>query len=589
MTRKLPIDDEMPAFLTYLEDKLAASGIASVTFGAVILNGRDHVAILVDDDDAEAAKLVARKSGASKVHFLTSSGRKGGSFRLEDPRYHAISMAVLPVRIAQELLKHAGDNGGVNALMRHQLAIYVKTYFGSVARLVGLSVESCDEREITNSDDNVGLVPSLGTDRTSQDRYLASIGWQPPVDMLERLGLTDPWIAEELLPSLTQYRDVPPGLAVFFCRKHAIELGFFETIRNSIEAKGYKILFSTPLEGEIARKLRDSTRGGNWGAGPFPVSGGPPVHLIFAVDVFPVKPARSLLGQHPFLDNETSLSTKNFARDNVLSTLPSSQHFNPLHSSDNSAEALHLAEMVLPKNEFKSLSDEFFSSSGRASELIGDGRLLWNTTPISASFWVEEQGEVRLRKVFRPQFAECLDNVARLHEALSDDWPEIPAVIDQQDGYLDLAVSDISMEPLGSATELPRLATILRLRKVLKAVKSAGFAPVAWNPECDICLSSEHAGSMIVGFDKLETSESEQIIGTTPSSLHRQALQQSYNTQWTKQLGVPKIIVVNGHTATIAMFRIVISPSVRVVERFADFCKKTYRRTRSRAKSLLRR
>lgn len=562
MTGSLAPVDGSAARQTDVEKLLASAGITAVSLGSALESGHRHTAVLVADEDIEAARRLARRGG-ERIHFFSGSGRKGGAYRLDNPTYRAITMAVFPLCISSALLEEAKVDGGVRAETRHRLALYVKAYFTSNARLMGLSGADTVDVETAEASYSDALTLGLDEDRFALHTLLASVGWQPPVDMLERLGLADPWIATDLLPELMEHLDVAPGLAAFFCRAHAVDLGFLDTISRALEEKGFQILSSLPVEGEIALKLRDSTRGGNWGSGPYAVNGGAPKHMIFAVDVFPVAPAEALLGQHPFLDNENTLTAKLFARDAILAHVTPDEHFNPLHSSDNSSEALRLAELVLPQEAFDSLSETFASTRRQVDELTGARTMIWRDAPVAATFSTEVPEGVRFRKIFRPQYSSLVGPVSALHETLSADWPEVPKVFEQGDGWIDFEIPDTSFAPLGPLGQRPSLSALLRLRRVLHEVQDAGFVAVDWDPARNLCVSRNDADAILIGFDTVRHATQPDVGQTHETQLPHAGGGQDA-ASWVPLLGVSKQVLLSDGTAGLFLSRNLLSPALRV-------------------------
>jgi hypothetical protein len=95
---------------------------------------------------------------------------------------------------------------------------------------------------------------------------------------------------------------------------------------------------------QIAR----SVRGGNWGRGPWPISGGPPVAAIVVFDTSPITPTRKQRRRFPFLAN-ARLLCKEQIRDAFNEGLPPEQHCNVIHSSDNGREAMDYLRIIMPE------------------------------------------------------------------------------------------------------------------------------------------------------------------------------------------------------------------------------------------------
>lgn len=550
-----------------LESRLQKAGVNCVIVTGLRSMGRDHFAVLVAEDDIARGRVATRGIPGVSVRFFTLSGAKSGGFRLDNKKYDALTLAVFPLDISDDLLHSASQASGLDALSDFRMAAYIQAYFGGSARLIGLATTEDDATDLRALASTAGVDTSVCKNRSSLDAYLDSIGWRPPIDMLERLGLADSWIHGTLLPKLVDVSAVPSGLTVFFCRARAAEVGLLDTMRSAIEDSGFEILHSLPLEKEVATLVRRSIRGGNWGAGPWPVNGGPPIQLLFAVDVFPIKPDDSTHAQHPFLDNARILSSKIAARDAVLSGIPSGEQFNPLHSADNSAEALRFSDTILAKDAFSALKSAFLS---RRADVVA---LTENTTPLEAANNVSlnvrvcQDGDRFVRKIYRHQFLDNLQYDVEILELLAPQWSEVPAL--RKRGNIHLEIEDIEANyvPLIALGSLAPISTVLRLREILHAVAASGFDPVGWDPGQGILVAPASGDLKIPGFDRLQRwPESSGLAESLclAGSQHRRG--DGYWLLWYPILGIPRAVFVSGGPMTMRLYRISIYPLRRSFE-----------------------
>ncbi|MCA1775882.1 MAG: hypothetical protein LC676_09820 [Loktanella sp.] len=234
------------------------------------LRGKEvsRLALMVEARDALPVRKLLRAVQGVEATVYTTNGSKSGSFRLDEAEFSAISLAFMPMDLAETLLARARSAIGLPREDRVRLAAYVSAYFRAPSRLAGGAEKD----------------PAADTHRSELDRDLLTAGWRPPQDMLERLALADPWIRKSLLP--TKGPGLPPGLTAFFVRERAVAECFLPRIREVIAEIGFEILTEVELVGDTAEEMRKSTRGGNWGSGPFSVSGGPPRHILLFVGPF---------------------------------------------------------------------------------------------------------------------------------------------------------------------------------------------------------------------------------------------------------------------------------------------------------------
>ena len=176
------------------------------------------------------------------------------------------------------------------------------------------------------------------------DRLLDARHWRPPHDMLVRLARRNAWVGS--LVSAVHEADTDPGLAVFLLRQAALERGGIARASALIARHGFLVIHSQVLDDCLAQAVAPCLRGGNWGRGPWPLSGGPPAAAIVAYDFEPIRPSRKQRKKHPFLAN-ARLLCKAAIRDEFNAGLPADRHCNVVHSSDNGREALDYLRAIL--------------------------------------------------------------------------------------------------------------------------------------------------------------------------------------------------------------------------------------------------
>jgi hypothetical protein len=112
--------------------------------------------------------------------------------------------------------------------------------------------------------------------------------------------------------------------------------------------RGFEIVATEVFDSAQIMRISRSIRGGNWGRGPWPISGGPPVAAIVVYDPAPVLPSRRQRQRFPFLTN-ARLLCKEQLRECFNDGLPAELHCNAIHSSDNGWEALDYLRITMPQ------------------------------------------------------------------------------------------------------------------------------------------------------------------------------------------------------------------------------------------------
>lgn len=168
------------------------------------------------------------------------------------------------------------------------------------------------------------------------DAWLDSHGWRPPHDMLVRLARKNR--ALRSLVEKGRVEDADASLAVFLLRREAVARGGVKRASKLLADHGFQIVETINFAPDRINSIARSLRGGNWGPGPWPKSGGEPVAAIVVHDPAPIRPTRRERRRFPFLSNARLLA-KDAIRDAFNANQPKAEHCNAIHSSDNAREA----------------------------------------------------------------------------------------------------------------------------------------------------------------------------------------------------------------------------------------------------------
>jgi hypothetical protein len=181
------------------------------------------------------------------------------------------------------------------------------------------------------------------------DEYLHSRGLRPSLDTLARFARSNAWARHRVSAQLAAQDNSYRGLCNFYVRQRAIELDYEHEIIELLESEGVSVLAAIPLTEQERESVASRVRGGNWGRGPWPVSGGKPAMIVVGFDPAPIAPSGRTVERHPILENERILAAKKRIRRDLMERLPPSEHCNLLHSSDTGAEALECLRSIVPQ------------------------------------------------------------------------------------------------------------------------------------------------------------------------------------------------------------------------------------------------
>lgn len=305
--------------------------------------------LLLDDASLQQVRAILDEGpGIQPIDVYSVTGLPGADFR---------NMPYYPPYLADELLERAVNHRelcSVPAPREHFLSLaYHALYHKGVGSGLPLNGNSRPGRAGAGHDyvailrdlaNGLGIDVAITLD--ALDAHLDAQGWRPPHDMLIRLSRRNRWVR-----SLLQRRDntttVDDRVAVFLVREEALRRGGVERAAQLIEEFGFQILTTRSFEERSTATLARSLRGGNWGRGPWPISGGPPVAAIVAYDPAPIAPTRRDKKRFPFLANARMLC-KEQLRDAFNEGFAKDQHCNVIHSSDNGREAMDYLRIIMP-------------------------------------------------------------------------------------------------------------------------------------------------------------------------------------------------------------------------------------------------
>ena len=322
----------------------------------------EDVDILIADESLPAAlEVLHSQPGIQLCDVYSESGL---------PRSDYCGVAYYPPGIARRILEGATRHRDLcyvpnpadyfNSLSFH--AVYHKgVRSGLPTRTTGLECKRDPEHDyaaiLQSMAHQLGIrvdvsLPGLHT-------YLQTINWGPTPDALARLAAACPrnrWL--QLLAGQLPAAAHDQGLGVFVLRKEAVRRGFKNKMTLMIRNSGFEILVVKDVKDGEALHTADRIRGGNWSAGPYALSGGPPAAAVIVYDPNIIPLNRKQRKRFPQRTN-ARLFVKEKIRDAIAADLPSNQQFNALHSSDHAAEAWHLIDVLCPE-----LADEIRARVG---------------------------------------------------------------------------------------------------------------------------------------------------------------------------------------------------------------------------------
>lgn len=454
--------------------------------------GEDVDLLIEDGALAKVDAILSSGPGFQPVDLYTETGLPGTDFR---------SLPYYAPQLAEQLLERAIEHNGVCRVPNprdHFLSLAYHALYHK-GRSSGLPVDDKAAASAKSADhDYVATLARLAPAAFYEgsltlnglDEFLDAQGWRPSHDMLARLAPRNAWLRERL----SQERDAAPdnGLIVFILRQVGMQRGGLQRAERLVAQHGFDIVQVTQLDADDAARAARSIRGGNWGKGPWPISGGLPAGFIVAHDRRPLKPTRKQLKKQPLIVNARSLC-KDDIRDDFNAGVDASEHCNVIHSSDNAREALDYIKCLSPAT-----SDVILQAVAR---IDGDGIVAdFTKSGRRATIEVVRYGNgLAVRKTFKPHAREHFEREVQLLRELGGRVGCIPPLVDCGADWLMIPYYDDVLGYRRSSGRLLPVETAKAAVAALREVYEAGFAIV--DASIDNLLVDRQEGLKLFDFE----------------------------------------------------------------------------------------
>jgi hypothetical protein len=512
----------------------------------------EDIDLLVDDGTLEPVRgLLKSGPGVQPIDVYTVTGLPGADYR---------GLPYYPPHLAEQLLAAARDYRGLCSVPSAQLhflslayhALYHKGLNAGLPAETGAASSSADpEHDYAKALGELGRQVGYVGPVTMQalDRYLESQAWRPSHDMLVRLAQHNPWLAQQLRQANLVTAD--NGLAVFLLRALAAERGGIEKAAHLLERHGFEVLHSVMLTADQSAVAAQAIRGGNWGRGPWQISGGLPIAAIVVYDSEPQPLSRRQKKRFPFVVNARVLC-KEQIRDEFNRGLPNDQHCNVIHSSDNGREALDYLNALCPRDIPMILERAAALNAGyETREPI---LATWTRSGRRAKIEVvEHHGQLAVKKTFKPHMRRFwAREVAALRE-LSRTVPCAPPLLAAEEPWLLIPLYDDVLKYKRSSGKMLPLGVAKQAVAALRDVYQAGFALI--DASIDNLLVDRSEGLKLFDFEfsyRYEQrpprfEESYDIAGCPPAFDEELPIQgsNSYDQNWRPYIGLSLYSLLN--------------------------------------------
>ena len=486
---------------------LDSRGVTYVALPAAVAVSSEPSAVLLADDHIPRIRdLITRSPLGQQLAVYSVTDLPGFTFQqhwrhLTDQT----NMAVLPSRLAESLLARGVVENGLRTLAAPDMllwTIYRALYLSGNAHFQWDEsgqgprlLKGPMTQVIADLANRTGAEFARPCELSALHQHLADGGWEPPFDMLRRLSPWNRWAACKVRAWEAARPAEEPGMAVFFVRSAVFDAGIGDDVRRIIESAGFEVLRTIDLEGDQIGAAADLARGGNWGPGAFCVGGGGPRQLLIAFDVMPAPVRKEHLVKYPHLDNAHILEAKLRCREFISARMPPRRRFNPVHSTDASADAWDVIRTFAPDDEapLRKTIDSRKAGFVTSYEVIRD---LTRTGLRSKIELISYGGGVAVKKTFRNNCVRFLEREATFMDEISPHRPEIPPVLERGPNFLVMPFFEgRALRRFVLGRGVPRLMTLRQVRQVanlLRFLFSRGYDPVDLGPHNLLVDSSGH-------------------------------------------------------------------------------------------------
>lgn len=450
----------------------------------VVLRWFEDLPIIEPGEDID---LLVDELNLSSVLELTDRRNKGGvPLDIYTPtganRTTREGTLVFPLSLSRMLLekRKIGENGVWHPspdLHFVSLAFHALFHKGHKSGLVDsdsgtrYSEPEHDYQEILESLADVARVGAQEISLSGVWDFFKSSSWFPSADMMDILVRQNPWLAIRWAADIESQPLPFRNLSVFVVR----ELGraWVAEFEQKIERMGFHTLLSTELDSDQSRALAESSRGGNWGRGPFPISGGNPAHFLVAVDAYPVAPDLTTKESFPALSNFREHQTKSLIRKTFNRSRSRGKRANVVHSSDNGLNALAMCELVLDPTAIAKMAAE----ASRYLEAATPDLEGYERIPTGAKRAIvlrrsgAEQNEIV--KWFKPEKEVYLQRELSVRELLGEDPRIIPI---KQRGNRWFSMEEVSAESvIGNTLSVEEIKAVKGFAQDLRRIGIEAF------------------------------------------------------------------------------------------------------------------
>lgn len=400
------------------------------------LDLNEDIDLLVSDDDVEEVqRLLDSKVGIIPFDVYSVGGLPGSSFR---------NIAYYPPYLAERILEKRNFWKGKFYIpdQRHYFlsllyhAVYHKGGKSGIPASKGEPADSKADHEYLNIVQRLAEENGIHLKEKNLmyfHQLLEELGWAPATDTMRKLTAGNEWLRTIVAKNKMNF-EKNGEVMIFVIREWAVLKGQAGNMIKWLEKAGLNVVKIIELDQEQKRNAKQNLRGGNWGKGPWPVSGGDPAILLVMYDYHPKPLTEKQKKKYPHVSNQHYLY-KEELRSEINSKLTNSNKTNPIHSSDDETEALDYIMAVSPESlkeiqETIKKWDQNYQTKETVIQDISENKRRAKVELISYN------GKKAVKKTYKAGMERFLSREKYVYGELSKECKYIPKLLDSGENYI---------------------------------------------------------------------------------------------------------------------------------------------------------
>ena len=397
----------------------------------------EDIDLMVSDEDVgRIQEILDERVGILPFDVYSASGLPGSDYK---------EMAYYRPHLAQQLVKGRqlwNNRFYIPDPWHHFLSLMYHAVYHKGEKS-GLPVSKGEAGRGGSEHDYVRILQQMATENEAEleemnltdcHHFLKQQGWAPATDTIRKLSQgSDSWL--ESIVQANEFNFEKKGeLMVFVIREWASARGLNGYIADWFENAGLNVVSLIELDADQQKKATQNLRGGNWGRGPWPVSGGNPSAMLIVYDYHPLPLKAGAKKKYPHVSNEHYLLKEKLRKELNLN-LRKEEQTNVIHSSDDEIEALEYIQAVVPQALAEAEAtikkwDEDYLTKEKVIKDISENKRRAKVEII------EFRGQKAVKKTYKAGKERFLNREKYVYGELSKECGFIPELLGSGDNYI---------------------------------------------------------------------------------------------------------------------------------------------------------